>query len=98
MEVPGVQGDRTISDPVVIQKIRAFADARKDRWEMPFPDTPVAPLRLNVYQGDRGISYLAIGKTFIEAPGCNYVASRKITSNERHEILAILGLSDSVLR
>lgn len=60
--------DRTISDPVVIQKIRMFIESRKDQWEVPFPDTSSGRLSLEGYQGEQGISHLSIGRNFIEAP------------------------------
>jgi hypothetical protein len=98
MQLPGEREKRTLTDPVVIQAIRAFVQARKDRWEVPFPDTPMPPMTLDLYHGDRGISHLGIGRTFIEAPGCDYVVSRKITSAELHEILRILDLPESALQ
>jgi hypothetical protein len=34
----------------------------------------------------------------MEAPGCDYVASRKISAAERREILAMLGVSESIFQ
>jgi hypothetical protein len=93
LEVPGEHEKRTIDDPAVIQKVHAFLIRRTDGWDLPFPDTPLGPLRLDAYQGSKGITYLAVGEKFIEAPGCGYAASRRITAAERREILSILGVA-----
>ena len=58
----------------------------------------MGPLRVDAYQGTKGITYLAVGEKFIEAPGCGYAASRKITAAERREILTILGVAETVLQ
>lgn len=55
-------------------------------------------VRLDAFQGDRGLTYVAIGPTFIEAPGCGYVVSRKISVEDQREFLGILGLTDSVFQ
>jgi hypothetical protein len=53
MRLPGERAKRTLTDPVVIQEIRAFVEARKDRWEVPWPDTPIPPMALDLYEGKR---------------------------------------------
>jgi len=98
LKVPGEHEARTIDDPAVIKRVQAFLTRRPDRWEIPFPDTPLGPLRIDAYQGNKGITYLAVGEKFIEAPGCGYATSRKITAAERLEILNILGIADSVFQ
>lgn len=98
IQLPGEQVKRIITDPAVIQKIRAFVESRKDQWEVPWPDTPTPMFTIDLYQGDKGISHLGISRSFIEAPGCDYVVSRKITSAELHEILRILDLPESAVQ
>ena len=98
VEVVGQHQQQTIVDPVAIQKIRVFLSRRADHWEQPFPDTPMGAVRLDAYQGDKGISYMAVGPTFLEAPGCGYVVSRKLSGDDQREILGILGISNTVFQ
>jgi hypothetical protein len=94
VDVPGGKPGRVINDLPTIGHLYAFASMRKDGWEVPASDTPIGPIRVQIYNGDRGLSYFAVGKDFLETPGCGYVVSRKITLGERDEILKTIGVSN----
>lgn len=85
---------KSISDRETISQIATFAEARKGSWGMPWAGTPVADVTLDFYSGQQFLGHLGVGKSFLEAQGCDDFVSRSLSKADLEEITRLAGISE----
>jgi hypothetical protein len=88
----------TISDPSRISQIVGFVEAHGNDWSVPFGGTPVGSISLEFYNGGAFLGDFAIGRRFLEAQGCSYFFSRRLSADDRREIAKLIGISDDLIQ
>jgi hypothetical protein len=87
----------TITDRARISQIAQFAEAHGTDWSAPMAGTPIGTISLEFYSGGQFLGELGIGKRFLEAQGCGYFFSRRLTPEDRHAISRLVGISDALI-
>jgi hypothetical protein len=88
----------TITKPSQIAEIARFVEAHEAGWSVPFGGTPVGSVSMEFYSGATYLGDFAVGKTFVEAQGCGYFFSRKLSTADRGEISRLIGIPDGVIQ
>lgn len=87
---------RTISDPVSISNLVAFAEAHESGWGTPWFGPPVALVRAHFYSGSRFLGDLGVGTDFLTAQGCGSFQSRRVSASDRTAVMQLFGVPVSV--
>jgi hypothetical protein len=88
---------KIITDRTVIARVAAFAEAHKNGWGVPWVGTPVSAVTLEFYSRAQFLGHLGIGRSFLEAQGCDGFASRNLTAEDRGDISRLIGVSEDLL-
>jgi hypothetical protein len=88
----------TITDRPRILQIAQFAEAHGNDWSVPLAGTPIGNISLEFYSGGQFLGDLGIGKEFLDAQGCGYFFSRRLATDDRHEISRLIGVSDPLIQ
>lgn len=87
---------KSITDRAVITQVADFAESRNRGWEVPWAGTPVSRVTLEFYAGPRFLGHLGIGKSFLEAQGCDDFVSRALSAQDRRDMARLMGISDNL--
>ncbi|HEY0019258.1 MAG TPA: hypothetical protein VGC13_23355 [Longimicrobium sp.] len=61
-------GNKQITDPAAISRIRAYVEARPAGWARRWNSPPPWHVHATFYRGDKSVGWFAAGKNFLQAP------------------------------
>jgi hypothetical protein len=85
-----------IRSPDTLRALATFAQEHSSGWGEPWYGAPVARVYVNFYAGTRFLGDLGVGDFgadtyFLSAQGCEYFQSRKVSSDDRRKLVALIG-------
>jgi hypothetical protein len=86
--------DPEIRSPDTLRALTHFAQAHSSGWGYPWYGPPVGRLGIEFYAGSRFLGDLDVGGNFLSAQGCGYFQSRKVNSEDRQRLIALIGVPD----
>jgi hypothetical protein len=83
-----------LRSPDTLRALADFAQAHSTGWQYPWFAPPVARLRVDFFSGTRFLGDFGVGTNFLEAQGCDYFQSRRVDSDDRRKLIALIGVAD----
>jgi hypothetical protein len=85
-----------IHDAAVIQAVLTLLNTQLDGWNVPEEGVPVAPMKLNFYQGDGFLGHLGVARAYWVAQVFGGFWSKE--TGETPRLVELLGLPEELVR